>query len=72
MKITITSRPELTTVDGVQCRAWDGITDQGVPCVVFVQRVVVPSTADQAAFLRELTETEEPAEVRQLPLRQVL
>lgn len=39
MKIVITSTAIITTMDGVPCRLWDGVTEGGNPCQVYVSRV---------------------------------
>ncbi len=41
---------------GMVARRWNGVTAGGVPCIVWVPLVQVPTEADQAAFARELCE----------------
>lgn len=60
MKITITSTPDIVTVDGVDCRVWQGVTERGTPCVVFVHRVAVHGIQNADEFTRELKETLPP------------
>ena len=74
MKITIESTSRLTTVDGVECRAWTGTTEAGTPCVVFVRRIAV-EMGKHAEFERELLEKATPEELqgaRAIPLREIL
>jgi hypothetical protein len=50
LEILIQPTDQLTHLDGVLCRVWPGVTDEGVPCVVFVRRVAVAEGEDSAAF----------------------
>lgn len=70
MKITITSTDQLTTMEGVPVRVWEGITESGIACKVFVHRLAVgiDKTADE--FERELREQLPPGRV--IDLRKVL
>jgi hypothetical protein len=70
VKISIESTGDLTHLDGVPVRAWKGVTERGVPCVVFVHRVAVAATENTDQFERELKETLEPGRV--VDLRHVL
>lgn len=63
MKITIESTDSITHLDGVPVRVWNGITEQGVPCKVFVHRLAVHQDEDLAAFERELQEQLPPGRV---------
>lgn len=72
MKIAITSTEQLTEVDGVPVRVWDGVTEGGVPVKVFVHRLAVHKDEDCAAFERELREFPPPGPDRHVPLRMVL
>ena len=54
MKITITATEKLTTLDGVRVRLWEGITEQGVGCKVFIHRIAVHNSKDQSQFAKEL------------------
>jgi len=56
MRITIEATGLLTELDGVECRLWEGVTDQGTPCKVFVHRVAVHEDQDASAFDVELAE----------------
>jgi len=69
MKITITSTTKLTTIEGVPCRIWEGVTERGVPCHVFVHRLAVRNEGVLCEeFDRELKETYPPAaEIIPLP-----
>jgi hypothetical protein len=70
MKITITSTDQITRIDGVPVRLWEGVTERGVACKVFVHRVAVRSTHDSAQFEAELKEMQQPGRV--VPLSQIL
>jgi hypothetical protein len=69
MKITIESTATCTTLDGVRVRVWEGVTEKGVRCHVFVHRVAVRDDLDTKQFERELAELLPPADV---PLGKVL
>lgn len=70
LEIRIQPTVQLTPLDGVLCRVWQGETDEGVPCVVFVRRVAVAEGEDSAAFDRALQAQLPPGRV--VELRQVL
>lgn len=61
MKITIEPTQEICVINGVRCRAWRGVTDKGVDCVVFIATIAISLNAAgaeeaAAAFSKELTE----------------
>jgi hypothetical protein len=59
MKLTIEPTGTIEKIDGVPCRLWEGVTDQGVPVKAWV-RTVQPQTHDPealAAFESELEPT---------------
>lgn len=70
MKMEITSTNQITHVDGVQVRVWEGKTPKGIPVKVFVHRVAVSREEDTAELDRELKETMEPGRV--FSLRQII
>jgi hypothetical protein len=70
MKITITATDQITKIDGVLVRVWDGITEGGVACKVLVHRLVVAPGANAAEFERALQEELPPGRV--IDLRYVL
>ena len=45
---------------GVEARLWEGITNRGVRCKVFVHRLAVREDEDQQPFLEELREMPQP------------
>ena len=60
MKILMTATPLITTLDGIPVRVWEGVTERGVSCLVFVHRVALESGADREQFERELCEQTPP------------
>lgn len=70
LSITITPTGDLTALDGVPCRLWEGVTADGVRCKVFVHRVAVHKDEDAGAFDRALTEQLPPG--RFIPLTKIL
>lgn len=71
MKITIESTDMLTEIDGVPVRYWQGTTEAGIPCKVFVHRIAVHNRIDASEFARELKERMPPKE-RRVSLRDIL
>lgn len=61
MKITILSTKNVTNLDGVSCRVWEGITESGITCKVFVHRLAVALEENQTDFEKELSEQLEPS-----------
>lgn len=70
MKISITATEKVTTMDGVPVRVWEGVTERGAKCLVFVHRVAVPTDEPADEFNRELHEMLPPQ--RPAPLRHIL
>lgn len=62
MTITIKPTGNFVNCNGTHCRVWEGRTDQGVPCLVYVPRIRVSHDVDSAAFDRELIATLPPTE----------
>lgn len=60
MKITMTATEILTEIDGVPVRLWEGITEQGVKCKVFVHRLALHKYEDETQFEKELREQMPP------------
>jgi len=55
MRITIEPTGTLQTVNDAPCRVWNGITENGVSCVLYVALVQVPKV-ETAEFERALSE----------------
>lgn len=73
MTMTITSTSKVVTLDGVQCRVWEGSTERGVKVHCFIPRVAVRNGLDTAQFEAELQEQAVPSpEVEAIPLRMIL
>lgn len=70
MQIQIESTDVITEIDGVPVRVWEGVTESGKKCKVFVHRLAVHVDEDAAEFDRELEEQLPPG--RRIPLSQVL
>jgi hypothetical protein len=52
----ITATDVQTRIDGVPVRLWEGVTEEGTPCKVFVHRVAVHNDHDSSRFEKELEE----------------
>lgn len=72
MKITIESTSNITDIDGVPVRHWQGVTEEGVECHVFVHRIAVKNDLDAGQFERELKEMDPPTGPRHVDLRLLL
>ena len=79
MKITIEQTEKFTEIDGATVRVWNGVTDRGIPCTVFVRRIAVKEESDCSVFEHELRETGAPTELindaatpRVIPLKMIL
>jgi hypothetical protein len=70
MRLTIASTDKLTHMDGVPVRVWEGETDQGTRCTVFVHRIAVAQGEDSTQFDKELKAELEPG--RTIDLRYIL
>ncbi len=67
MKITIESTTEIVTLNGVQCRVWEGQTEAGVKVQALIHK-----EQDLSQFDRELQEMRAPTGERAFPLRMIL
>lgn len=54
MKLTITATEKITDFEGVPVRVWEGVSETGVPCIVFVHRIAVREDHDASQFEAEL------------------
>jgi hypothetical protein len=55
MQITIEPTDQVTTVNDAPCRLWNGTTDKGVACVLYVALVQV-KTEESAGFNYDLSD----------------
>lgn len=70
MKLQIQATEKLTEIAGVPVRLWEGKTESGIPCKVFVHRVAVHNDHDSSQFETELKEQMPPGV--KFDLRQIL
>ncbi len=70
MKIKMTSTDKKTEIDGVEVRLWEGRTESGVKCKVFVHTIAADSGDDSSQFDLELKEKLPPGSM--VDLRQIL
>jgi hypothetical protein len=63
----IKATDQVTDINGVPVRLWEGTTANGIACKVFVHRVSVQNDADCSAFEAELKEQMPPG-LRTIPL----
>jgi len=73
VKITLESTSQLSTINGVPARVWEGQTDSGIAVIAWVSRIAVREDQDQSQFLKELAEQRPPsADAQSFPLRMIL
>lgn len=59
MKVTLESTPEITTLDGIRGRIWNGETADGIPVTALIARLAAPHE-HAAQFEAELIAVAEP------------
>jgi hypothetical protein len=62
MTIVITPTEKLTYLDGVPVRLWEGVTEDGIACKVFVHRIAVHKDYNSAKFDECLTDQMPPSQ----------
>lgn len=60
MKITMTATEKLTHIVGVPVRLWEGMTEKGIKCKVFVHRIALHNDNSSREFGQELEEQMPP------------
>jgi hypothetical protein len=50
MKIQMEATEHVVSIDGVECRIWNAVTDSNIPCFVFVHRIAVREEEDLEQF----------------------
>jgi len=63
MRILITATDKTTTLDGIPCRLWQGVTERGHPCDVFVLRIGSRDLHAQEELEQALRQMPPPSEV---------
>jgi len=61
MQIAMTATEHVTEINGVPVRLWEGTTENGVACKVFVHRLAVHNDDDATQFEQELAEQMPPS-----------
>lgn len=73
MKITIESTSEIVSVNGIDCRVWEGETASGIKLQALVPRIAVHKDQDASQFDAELQEQSPPLPAeRAFPLRMLI
>ena len=62
MQLMIEATSQVTTIDGVPVRLWNGVTEGGKQCQVYVHLISATDFGDTEEFDRELQEKMPPAE----------
>jgi hypothetical protein len=73
LKLIIENTTQITEVNGVPCRMWQGVTESGIQVQCLITRVAVHNSRDCSQFEAELQETRPPSvETLAFPLRMIL
>jgi hypothetical protein len=72
MKIELHSTSQITRINGVECRVWEGRTARGTRITAFVARVAVDEGGDARELERELRAQPQPRPVNPWPARMVV
>lgn len=46
MTIQMVPTEHIVTLDGVECRLWNAVTERGSHCFVFVHRIAIPDSEE--------------------------
>ena len=73
MKVNLESTTKIVSLNGIDCRVWEGCTESGIPVHAYIPRIAVDKELPQEQFVRELEEHRVPSvEVQAIPLRLIL
>jgi hypothetical protein len=73
MEVQLTSTSKIVTLNGVECRVWEGTTKGGIPCHAYIPRIAAREHLNLEEFERDLTEHQTPSlEIESIPARMVL
>jgi hypothetical protein len=72
MKITIESTTKIVSVNGIDCRLWEGETSSGVKVEALIPRIAARKGQDLTQFEAELKEQREPVDGQAFPLRMLI
>lgn len=70
MKITIEPTTKIVHLNGLPARIWEGVTEKGVPCYLFVTRIAVSNDESAEEFESALEEKKPPS--IEVPLRMII
>ena len=56
MRLEIKATKHMTEIDGVPVRLWEGVTEDGIKCKVFIHRIAVHNSLNSEAFEKEMIE----------------
>jgi len=71
MTIKIKATEVITDINGVPVRLWEGTTEAGIKCKVFVHRLAVHKDDDASQFEKELEE-QMPPTIQGIDIRHIL
>jgi hypothetical protein len=61
MKVMAESTTKIVQLNGVPARIWEGTTESGVPCHLYVTRIAVANEEDSSQFEAELQQCRAPS-----------
>lgn len=56
MKMTLESTEQITEINGVKCRVWEGTSERGTKLFAFVAKIAVENGQDNSELVRDLQE----------------
>lgn len=63
MRIQIEPTDKIVTLDGIQCRLWNGVTEDGTHVFLLVHRIGVHVDEDATKFTQALKEMDQPSTI---------
>lgn len=74
MNIQLHSTSKIVTLNGIQARIWEGITEGGIKCHAYITRIACDKDEPNASeFEADLKEHQPPsAEIDAIPLRMII
>lgn len=74
MKVTLENTTRVVSLNGIDCRVWEGVTERGVKVHALIPRIAVHKDDDASQFEAELKEQKPPsdASMQCFPLRIIL
>jgi hypothetical protein len=73
MKVTLESTTQIVSLNGIDCRIWEGATHSGIRVQALIPRIAAGKNEDLRQFEAELKECAPPSDAaRAFPLRMII